>query len=156
MKQSKKKICLLKVCFIFLILNFLLFAEMPRVVTYQGYVFENNQPVTGKANMNFKIVSDDSSGNELPPLWENGSVDVFILNGVYTFPLGVKYPEQFKSINWNQPLYLKITVGTTEQPRIPLLAVPYALQAYEALRLGGVPALDILARLAALELLAEH
>lgn len=103
-------------------------AQVPQVITYQGYVFENGQPVNASKIITFRLVRDNAGADE--ELWSSGPVSVVIINGIYSFPLGINNPSVFSTINWNQQIYLKIKIGeTTELEKMPFRAVPYALRA---------------------------
>ena len=71
------------------------FAEIPRMISYQGRVFDGVAPVSdGSYSMEFKLFNAESGGTQR---WESGSVSVQVTNGVFSVILG----ESPQSLQYN-------------------------------------------------------
>ena len=114
---------------------------VPRLVQFSG-VLKNDagRPQTGTVGVTFALYKDQEGG---APLWletQNVQADN---KGNYTVLLGSSKSgglpvDLFSS---NQARWLGVqTSGQTEQARVLLLSVPYALKAHDAETLGGKPA----------------
>jgi len=114
---------------------------LPTLVNYSGTLTDvNGRPRNGNVGVTFYLYKDQFTGS---PLWiETQSVRPD-KNGRYTVILGSSKgqglpTELFAS---GEARWLGIQAeGEAEQPRVMLLAVPYALKAGDAQTLGGLPA----------------
>ena len=115
-------------------------AVVPRLVNFSGKVADpQGKALPGIAGITFSIFKDQFEG---APLWletQNVTADA---KGNYTVQLGVTKPaglplDLFSS---GEARWLGVQVsGQTEQPRVLLLSVPYALKAADAETIGGLP-----------------
>ena len=100
-------------------------------------------PISGIAGVSFAIYRDEF---EDAPLWmetQNATVDA---DGNYTVQLGATSPDglPFELFSSEEARWLGVRVnGGSEQPRVLLLSVPYALKAADAQTLGGYPAVGL-------------
>jgi hypothetical protein len=116
-------------------------SQLPRLVKFNGTLKdENRNALTGIMGVTFALYSEQTGG---APLWletQNVQPDK---NGHYTVLLGSTKPaglpvELFVS---EQAQWLGVQPeGQNEQPRVLLVAVPYALKAGDAETVGGKPA----------------
>ena len=115
--------------------------QVPRVVRFSGVAKdESGKPLSGTLGVTFLLYKNQEGGS---PLWmemQNLQADS---SGHYTVMLGSATPDGipvalFSSaeVHW---ISTQIS-GQKEQPRLPLLSVPYALKAADAETLGGLPA----------------
>jgi trimeric autotransporter adhesin len=115
-------------------------AAVPQLVNFSGKAIDaQDKPIAGIAGITFSIYKDQYEG---APLWmetQNVQTDV---TGNYTVQLGARSStglplDLFTS---GEAHWLGVRVnGGEEQPRTPLLSVPYALKAADAQTLGGLP-----------------
>jgi hypothetical protein len=100
-------------------------AGVPRTISYQGYLTDDaGQPLTGPVAVTFRLFAQLADGTEA---WSESHPTVNLDEGHFAVALGsiTALPADF-----SQPLFLEIEVaGETLSPRLPLRAVPYALQA---------------------------
>jgi hypothetical protein len=93
--------------------------------------------VNGSVNLVFAIYDAAQNGTLL---WNESHPGVPVLDGVYDVVLGTTTPIT-STVVAGGALYLQITVGgETLTPRQRLVAVPYAVRASDADKLGGVDA----------------
>ena len=115
-------------------------AGVPQLVNFSGRLTDvNGKTLTGVVGVTFLLYKDQQGG---APLWietQNVTADK---NGSYTVTLGVTSSEGLPvevfangEARW---LALQV-VGQAEQPRVLLVAVPYALKAADAETIGGLP-----------------
>src|ERR1700722_19993870 len=116
-------------------------AVVPRLVNFSGKTADaEGKIITGIAGATFAIYKDQSEG---APLWmetQNVTADV---KGNYTVQLGATKPEglPLDLFTSGEARWLGVSInGGSEQPRILLLSVPYALKAADAETVGGLPA----------------
>ena len=115
-------------------------ATVPRLVNFSGKATDaQGRTISGIAGATLAIYKDQFEG---APLWleiQNVRADA---KGNYTVQLGATKTEGlpldlFRS---GEARWLGVTInGGTEQPRILLLSVPYALKAADAETVGGLP-----------------
>ena len=104
-----------------------LFGSITPLLNYQGKLQENDLAYNGTVNMEFKIHDSLTGGNEL---WSSGTVSVSVKDGIFNYILGMNNGAVFEAINWNQNLYLEVTVnGENLSPRESITGVPYSLLA---------------------------
>lgn len=115
-------------------------AVVPRLVNFSGKTTDaQGKVVTGIAGATFAIYQEQSGG---APLWmetQNVRADA---KGNYTVQLGATKPDglPLDLFTSGEARWLAVAInGQSEQPRILLLSVPYALKAADAETLGGKP-----------------
>lgn len=111
-------------------------ADLPRQMTFQGrLVRADGSPETSPQALRFALYATASGG---APLWEESHPSVPVTHGYYAVVLGASLPLP-ASVLTGQALYLGVSlVGQSElTPRLPVVAVPYALRADDSNRLEG-------------------
>jgi hypothetical protein len=113
---------------------------VPRLVNFSGKALdEQNKPISGVQAISLAIYKDQFEG---APLWremQNATVDA---EGNYSVQLGATslYGLPVELFSSAEARWLGVSVnGSSEQPRVLLLSVPYALKAGDAQTLGGLP-----------------
>ena len=109
-------------------------AEVPKTVNYQGYLSNTSGGyVNSTVSMTFSMYHELSGGTSI---W-NETQDVPVVKGYYTVILGTTTP---LNLPFDTQYYLGVKVGTDSEmaPRNQLVAMPYALRASTADRLGTV------------------
>jgi hypothetical protein len=106
------------------------YAQVPRSISYQGFLLKNGQPVTGQVTLDIKI--QDAAANLLYPetittTATNGIFNVLIGGNSGTLPASMKFDEQY---------YLVVSVdGQAVGNPTPFTASPYALNSQTV---GGI------------------
>jgi hypothetical protein len=115
-------------------------AVVPRLVNFSGRAADTQgKIITGIAGATFAIYTEEYEGS---PLWletQNIQADA---KGNYTVQLGATKPEglPLDLFTSGEARWLGVTINNgSEQPRILLLSVPYALKAADAETIGGLP-----------------
>ena len=115
--------------------------SVPRLIRFAGTAKDmDGKPLTGTVGITFLLYSDQQGGS---PLWletQNVQPDS---SGRYSVQLGATLPDGLPSDVFNsvEARWLGVQIsGQTEQPRVLLLSVPYALKAGDAETVGGLPA----------------
>jgi hypothetical protein len=115
-------------------------STVPRVINYSGVLTDvSGNPLTGVTGVSFFLFKDAQGG---APLWmetQNVQPDQA---GHYTATLGSTTRQGLPSDFFvsGEARWLAVQVhGQQEQPRILLVAVPYALKAHDAETIGGLP-----------------
>jgi hypothetical protein len=116
-------------------------AQVPRLIRFTGVAKdESGKPMTGTVGVTFSLYKDAQGGT---PLWletQNVQADA---TGHYTALLGSASAEGMPLAIFTsaeaQWVAARIS-GQSEQPRVLLMSVPYALKAVDAQTLGGLPA----------------
>jgi len=114
---------------------------VPKLINYSGVLTDaNSKPLNSLTGVTFLLYRDQQGG---PPLWmetQNVQPD---RNGHYTVTLGAtnNYEGLPADVFANgEARWLAVqVVGEAEQPRVLLVAVPYALKAKDAETIGGLP-----------------
>jgi trimeric autotransporter adhesin len=113
---------------------------VPHLVSYGGTLKDGNgKPVTGITGVTFLLYRDAEGG---APLWMETQNVMPDSAGRYTAQLGATRseglpPETFMT---GEARWLAVQVtGAPEQPRVLLVAVPYAMKAADAETIGGLP-----------------
>jgi trimeric autotransporter adhesin len=113
---------------------------VPRMVQYSGVLKINQSTLAGRvAGVTFALYKEQEGG---APLWietQNVTLDA---RGNYTVSLGSSKADGLPAdlFSSGEARWLGVTVsGETEQPRVLLLSVPYALKAADAETIGGLP-----------------
>jgi hypothetical protein len=116
-------------------------AQVPRLVKVSGALNDGTgKTLTGIVGVTFSLYRDQEGGAALWLETQNVRVDG---NGRYSVSLGGSEPEGLPADLFaaGQARWLGVQAsGQSEQPRILLLSVPYALKAADADTLGGLPA----------------
>jgi len=117
-------------------------AAVPPFLTYGGTLVDRDgKPVTGVVGVTFSLYAEQQGG---APLWidnQNVQLDSAGRYAVVLGAVGKTLPVDLFSTG--QPRWLGIqsqNAGATEQPRVLLVSVPYALKAADADTIGGKPA----------------
>jgi hypothetical protein len=115
-------------------------AVVPNMVRFAGIARDlNGKPLNVVTGITFLLYKDEQDGN---PLWmetQNVQPDSA---GHYSVMLGTTKAEGLPTelFRSGQAHWLGVQIaGQHEQPRVPLLSVPYALKASDAETLGGLP-----------------
>jgi hypothetical protein len=115
-------------------------STVPRVINYSGTLADlSGKPLTGVAGVTFFLFKDDKGG---APLWmetQNVHPDQA---GHYSVTLGSTTSQGLPAdvFESGEARWLSVQVhGQEEQPRVLLVAVPYALKAQDAETIGGLP-----------------
>jgi hypothetical protein len=104
------------------------FAQIPRVISYQGQLLENGKQVDGTYNFDVAIYSSGGS----TPIFIESFTGIVISDGVFNLLIGSNEPVP-PSMMFDEQYFIGIRVnGGPELPRTPLTSVPYALQAEHA------------------------
>ena len=110
----------------------------PHLIRFSGVLKHNSgKPLTGTVGVMFALYNDQQGG---PALWmeiQNVRLDE---NGKYTVFLGATKADGIPVdlFTSGEAQWVGVTVqGQTEQPRVLLVSVPYALKAAEADTLAG-------------------
>ena len=126
----KKQLALLFFITAFFMTNTLAFAQgVPKQISYQGKLLENEQPVTGTKNFTFSFVDTE---------WSEDHENVEVTKGLYFVTLGSINPIPISIIEQNSNIKLRITVnGVVLQPDVPINSAITTLRAEVADRLKG-------------------
>jgi len=115
-------------------------AILPNLVRFNGRGADaSGKPLSGLVGITFALYEQETGG---PALWletQNVQLDV---NGHYSVLLGASNPSGLPNdvFSSGQARWVGVQVsGQAEQPRVMLLAVPYAMKAGDAATLGGLP-----------------
>ena len=115
-------------------------ASVPRLVNYSGVLTNaEGRPLNGVSGVTFLLYREQNGG---APLWMETQNVVPGQNGHYVATLGVTEPEGLPAqiFAGGEARWLAVQVaGQAEQPRVLLVAVPYALKAADAETIGGLP-----------------
>ena len=110
---------------------------VPTQVKFSGAVQSPRSRVIG---MTFALYKDEQGG---APLWMETQSVSLDASGRYTIQLGTTFPEGLPKELFasGEARWLGVQPeGQTEQPRVLLVSVPYALKAADAETIGGLPA----------------
>lgn len=101
-------------------------AQVPNVVSYQGYLELAGEPVDDPADrLIFKIYASADGGSAL---WTEQHLDVPVVEGVFSVLLGSVNAVGFQGLPFGEPLWLGVNPGAGElTPRTPLVAAPYSI-----------------------------
>jgi hypothetical protein len=116
-------------------------SSVPPLVNFNGVLADTNgKPLTGTVGVTFYLYQDQQGG---APLWmetQNVQADK---TGHYSVALGSTSSQGLPASVFasGEARWLGVEVqGHTEQPRVLLMSVPYALKALDAETIGGKPA----------------
>lgn len=114
---------------------------VPRLVRFSGTMKDAaGKPLSSVAGVTFALYKDQAEGAALWIETQNVQPDA---SGHYTVLLGASKPDGLPSDIFigGEARWLAVQVqGQEEQPRVLLVAVPYALKAGDADTVGGLPA----------------
>ncbi|HUX76724.1 MAG TPA: hypothetical protein VMY40_08815 [Anaerolineae bacterium] len=98
-----------------------------RTMNYQGYLTDGSgNPLDGEYDMVFSLWNTEALGTGAKKWGDETHNDVPVSNGLFSVALGEIVP--LDPVNdFNEQVYLEITVNTTTLPRQMLRAVPYAM-----------------------------
>jgi hypothetical protein len=113
---------------------------VPSVINFNGSLADaHGESLTDVTSVTFLFYKDQTGGS---PLWlETQNINP-TKNGQYTATLGVTKPHGLPAdvFATGEARWLAVQVaGEEEQPRVLLVAVPYALKAADAETIGGLP-----------------
>jgi hypothetical protein len=106
------------------------FADIPKIINYQGRVTDNSgTPVPdGIYDMVFSIWPSESGGG-FEPLWQSGTHNVEVTDGIFNTLLGTVGVTPL-DLEFAQDLWLEVTIeGETQTPRQRFGSVGYAYMA---------------------------
>jgi len=115
-------------------------ATLPNLVRFSGKEADaSGKPLTGLVGITFALYEQETGG---PALWlETQSVQLDP-SGRYTVLLGTTKPDGLPAsvFTSGQARWVGAQMsGQSEQPRVMLSAVPYAMKAGDAATIGGLP-----------------
>ena len=115
-------------------------APVPRLVKISGVLHDGaGKALSGVAGVTFSLYKDEEGG---APLWSETQNVQVTAGGHYTATVGENTRDGLPADLFaaGQARWLGVQVaGQSEQPRILLLSVPYALKAADADTIGGLP-----------------
>jgi len=113
------------------------FAQVPRMLAFQGYAANSDGPMDGSFEVVAKLLKVAEGGQVL---WQETHADVAFDNGVYQIVLG---SETTLDLDFQSDLYLDITIdGETMTDRVKLTSVPWAMVAQFAMQAGRADSAD--------------
>jgi len=116
-------------------------SAVPKVVNYSGTLTDlNSKPLTGVTGVTFLLYKESQGGT---PLWMETQNVQPNKSGHYSVTLGSTTSRGLPADVFvsGEARWLGVQVqGQNEQPRVLLVAVPYALKSGDAETLGGLPA----------------
>ncbi|RKZ25799.1 hypothetical protein DRQ26_05350, partial [bacterium] len=121
MKCLEEPYFYLCVFFVFFLSALSFSADIPRVINYQGKLFESGGPVSGTKNIGYRLY-DAASGGTLR--WEQSAHSVTITDGLFSDTLGLRIDTTLVKYS---SLWLAVVVEGTELARERLWASPWAL-----------------------------
>ncbi len=114
---------------------------VPKLIRFSGVARDvDGKPISGTVGITFALYAEQYGGVSL---WQETQNVQTGANGKYSVELGSASPNGLptEAFTTGQARWLGVqVVGAAEQPRILLLAVPYALKAADAETVGGLPA----------------
>ena len=113
---------------------------IPNLINFSGTLADlSGKPLTSVQGVTFLLYSAQQGGN---PLWMETQNITPVRNGQYTATLGVTTAQGLPAdiFSSGEARWLAVqVVGQSEQPRVLLVAVPYAIKAADAQTIGGLP-----------------
>jgi hypothetical protein len=111
-------------------------SSVPNTVGFEGFLAQaNGAPIAnGTYTLTFRAYDVPTAGTAL---WAEQLTHVQVTNGLYSVVLGATMP--FNANTFNGSRWIGVTVGTGTEivPRTQISAVPFALNAETANRIGG-------------------
>ena len=109
-----------------------------RLIPYSGTAADaNGAPLGGTVALVFELYEAQEGGT---PLWRETQQVEIAERGRYAVYLGAVRPIPQIAFREERARWLAVTIEDRPQPRVMLVAVPYALRAADAETLGGQPA----------------
>lgn len=132
----KKKLSLLLVAFVIGLVCSVSFAEVPRLINYQGYITDaDGVPANGTKQVVFRMYENETGG---VPLWSEEHT-IVAQNGVFTVLLGSMPGSSLDNVPFDKQYYLEIVVdGVQLNSRLALASAAYAIRSSSTD--NGVPA----------------
>ena len=95
-----------------------------QTIAYQGYLTnDEGTPANGNGTIVFRLY-DAAAGGTL--VWQEQQTGVAVADGLFSVQLGSVEP--FGDVPFGRPLWLGVSIGGQDlNPRVPLTAVPYAM-----------------------------
>lgn len=113
---------------------------VPTTIPFTGRLSNQSGPLTGRANVTFRLFDAESGGTEL---WSETHASVAAVSGLVFVELGAQTSLDAAVFN-GQPRWLELTVNSeTLAPRIKLASVPYAIRSDTADHLGALAEPDV-------------
>ncbi len=116
-------------------------SAVPPLVNFAGTLSDiNGKPIVGVTGVTFLLYKDQQGGS---PLWMEAQTVTTDENGHYSVTLGAASAAGLPTSLFpsGESRWLAVQPhGETEQPRVLMLSVPYALKAGDASTVGGLPA----------------
>jgi hypothetical protein len=113
---------------------------VPNLINFSGTLTDlSAKPLTGVRGVTFLLYSEQQGGN---PIWMETQNITPGRSGQYTATLGVTAAQGLPAdiFSSGEARWLAIQIaGQPEQPRVLLVAVPYAMKAADAQTIGGLP-----------------
>ena len=108
-----------------------LYAQVPELINYQGFLKDNSgQPLEGQVNLHFRIFNTQTGGD---PLWDEAQSNVEVRNGIFNVLLGDINSFDQTVFHGSGERFLEIEVNTTILPgRFKITSVAYAIRAQGA------------------------
>src|SRR5437868_1608692 len=98
-------------------------AQVPRSISYQGFLLKSNQPVNTNVLLHLKIY--DAAG---AMLYEETDSSVSVKNGIFNVLIGGASGDIPTSLKFDGQYYLGVDIDNSgELTRTPFAAAPYAL-----------------------------
>ena len=129
-----------------------MFAAVPQVIDYQGYLMENGAAVTGTKSITFTLYDAATGGAQL---CTSGAQSVTVTKGVFTYQIGTSGCT-LSSVDFDSAVYLELSVeGTPLSPREQVAGSAYSVQTKAANVVfspaGDVAATDVQSAIAELD-----
>lgn len=130
----KQKLMLLLAA-IFIACTSAAFAEVPRLINYQGYITDaDGVPANGTKQVVFRLYENETGGI---PLWSEEHT-IVAQNGVFTVLLG-SMPASPLDLNFDKQYYLEIVVdGVQLNSRLALASAAYSIAAANGVPTGVI------------------
>jgi hypothetical protein len=112
---------------IFSISLFVLTAQVPQLINYQGFLKDNNgQPLDGQVKLEFRIYSVQTGGTAM---WSESRNQVEVKNGIFNVLLGSVEPFLAEIFQTPGSRFLEIVVNDNVMPkRFQITSVAYAIR----------------------------
>ncbi|HEX9659538.1 MAG TPA: hypothetical protein VGA18_04520, partial [Rhodothermales bacterium] len=106
--------------------------DAPFLISFQGYLEENNVPANGQYDFIFRLMDFPTAGIQK---WVEAQNDVQVTDGIYNVLLGSV--QTLATVNFDDDLWLAIEVNAQPEilPRPQIVGVPYSFMSLEALDL---------------------
>jgi hypothetical protein len=120
--------------------------QVPKLLSYTGYVAQNDTPISGSLAFIFEIFDAETGGTSL---WSEDHAPVQVQSGIFAVALGSK--STLDGLILSGKRYLQVTVNNQPMlPRVAINSVPFAFTADNAVgeitpksvSVGGKPVID--------------